>query len=48
MQMRGGRMVPDVVLEPGLVSLHAGQELEFYDEICAGQTYTTTDYSQDR
>jgi acyl dehydratase len=42
MQMRGGRMVPDVALEPGLVSLHAGQELEFYDEICAGQTYTTT------
>jgi acyl dehydratase len=42
MQMRGGRMLPEVPLEPGFTSLHAGQELEFYDEICAGQTYTAT------
>lgn len=40
MHMRGGRMLPEVPLEPGLTSLHAGQEFEFYDEICAGQTYT--------
>ncbi len=42
MQLRGGRMLPEVPLEPGVVSLHAGQELEFYDEIYAGQTYTAT------
>lgn len=40
MHMRGGRMLPEVPLEPGMVSLHAGQELEFYDEIYAGRTYT--------
>jgi acyl dehydratase len=42
MQLRGGRMLPEVPLEPGLVGLHAGQEIEFYDEIYAGQTYTAT------
>lgn len=42
MKMRGGRMRPDVPLEPGYASLHAGQDLEFIDEICAGQTYTIT------
>ncbi|MBI3250151.1 MAG: MaoC family dehydratase N-terminal domain-containing protein [Deltaproteobacteria bacterium] len=42
MKMRGGRMRPDVPLEPGYASLHAGQDLEFVDEICAGQTYTIT------
>lgn len=40
MHMRGGRMLPEVPLEPGLTSLHAGQEFEFSEEICAGQTYT--------
>ena len=42
MQMRGGHLLPEVPLEPGLVGLHAGQELEFYDEIYAGQTYSAT------
>jgi acyl dehydratase len=42
MQMRGGRMLPDVPLDPGLVSVHAGQELDLFDEICAGQTYTAS------
>lgn len=42
MKMRGGRMRPDVPLEPGYASLHAGQDLEFVDEIYAGQTYTVT------
>jgi len=42
MQMRGGRMLPEVPLPSGLTSLHAGQELDFYDEIVAGQTYTIT------
>jgi acyl dehydratase len=42
MQMRGGRMSPEVPLPSGLTSLHAGQELDFYDEIVAGQTYTIT------
>lgn len=42
MHLRGGRMLPEVPLPPGMVSLHAGQELEFYDEILAGQTYTAT------
>ena len=40
MHLRGGRMVPDVPLEPGFTSLHAGQEFEFYDEIYAGRTYS--------
>ena len=42
MKMRGGRMRPDVPLEPGYASLHAGQDIEFADEIYAGQTYTIT------
>lgn len=42
MRLRGGHMLPEVPLEPGIVGLHAGQELEFYDEIYAGQTYTVT------
>lgn len=42
MHLRGGRMLPEVPLAPGMVSLHAGQELEFYGEILAGQTYTAT------
>lgn len=42
MRMRGGRMLPEVPLESGVVGLHAGQELEFHDEIYAGQTYTAT------
>jgi acyl dehydratase len=39
MKLRGGRMQPEVPLPPGLVGLHAGQEVELYDEICAGRTY---------
>ncbi len=42
MRMRGGGMLPEVPLPSGLVSLHAGQELEFHAEIVAGQTYTIT------
>ena len=38
----GGSLLPEVALPPGLVSLHAGQELEFHAEIIAGQTYTIT------
>jgi acyl dehydratase len=40
MHLRGGKVLPEVPLEPGLASLHAGQELEFNDEIYAGRTYT--------
>lgn len=40
MHLRGGKVVPEVPLEPGLASLHAGQELEFNDEIYADRTYT--------
>lgn len=42
MKMRGGRMQPEVPLEPGFASLHAGQDIEFFDEIYAGETYTVT------
>ena len=42
MQMRGGLMRPEVPIEPGYASLHAGQDIEFTDEIYAGQTYTIT------
>jgi acyl dehydratase len=42
MKMRGGRMRPDVPIEPGFATLHAGQDIEFVDEIYAGQTYTIT------
>ena len=42
MRMRGGKLLPEVPLPSGLMSLHAGQEIEFHDEIIAGQTYTIT------
>jgi acyl dehydratase len=42
LRLRGGRMQPEVPLAPGLASVHAGQEMEFTDEIYAGQTYTVT------
>jgi acyl dehydratase len=42
LRLRGGRMQPEVPLEPGLASVHAGQEMEFSDELYAGQTYTVT------
>ena len=42
MWMRGGKLLPEVALPAGFMSLHAGQELEFHDEILAGQTYTMT------
>ena len=43
MKLRGGRMQPEVPLPAGLVGLHAGQEVEFYDEIFAGRTYGVKD-----
>ena len=42
MRLRGGRMLPEVTLPSGLTRLHAGQEIEFYDEIVAGGRYTIT------
>lgn len=40
MRLRGGKMLPEVPLPAGLMSLHAGQEVEFHDEIVAGRAYT--------
>ena len=40
MHIRGQRVLPEIPLDPGLTSLHAGQEFEYTDEIYAGQTYT--------
>ncbi len=42
MRMRGGKLLPEVALPAGFMSLHAGQEIEFHAEIIAGQTYTMT------
>jgi acyl dehydratase len=42
LQLRGDRRLPEVEIEPGFVTLNGGQELEFYDDLCAGQTYTAT------
>lgn len=42
MKIRGEYALPDAELGPGLVSLNAGQEFEFYDEIYAGQTYVVS------
>ena len=42
LQLRGDRRLPEVELDPGLVTLNGGQDLEFYDDLCAGQTYTAT------
>lgn len=42
MRLRGGKLLPEVPLPSGFMSLHAGQELEFHDEIIAGQAYTIT------
>lgn len=42
LQMRGDRRLPEVEIGPGLVTLNGGQDLEFYDDLCAGQTYTAT------
>jgi acyl dehydratase len=42
LQMRGDRRLLEVEIEPGLVTLNGGQDLEFYDDLCAGQTYTAT------
>jgi acyl dehydratase len=39
MKIRGEQALPDAQVGPGLVSLNAGQEFEFYDEIYAGRTY---------
>jgi acyl dehydratase len=40
LQLRGDRRVPEVAIAPGFVTLNGGQDLEFYDDLCAGQTYT--------
>lgn len=40
MRLRGGKMLPEVPLPAGSMSLHAGQEIEFHGEIVAGRTYT--------
>ena len=42
LRLRGGPMQPAVPLAPGLASLHAGQDIEFVEEIYAGQTYTVS------
>jgi len=42
MKIRGERALPDAEIGPGLVSLNAGQEFEFYDEIYAGRTYAVS------
>lgn len=39
MRLRDGKMLPEVPLPPGLMSLHAGQDIEFHGEIVAGRTY---------
>jgi len=39
MKIRGEHALPDAQMGPGLVSLNAGQEFEFYDEIYAGRKY---------
>jgi acyl dehydratase len=42
MKIRGERALPDAEISPGLVSLNAGQEFEFYHEIYAGRTYAVS------
>jgi len=42
MKIRGERALPDAEIGPGLVSLNAGQEFEFYDEIYAGRMYAVS------
>jgi acyl dehydratase len=42
MKIRGEYALPDAEIAPGLVSLNAGQEFEFYDEIYAGRTYAVS------
>ncbi len=42
MKIRGERALPDAEIGPGLVSLNAGQEFEFYDEIYVGRTYAVS------
>lgn len=42
MKIRGVLALPEAELAPGLVSLNAGLEFEFHDEIYAGQTYAVS------
>jgi acyl dehydratase len=42
MKIRGVLALPDAELAPGVVSLNAGLEFEFHDEIHAGQTYAVS------
>ncbi|MBM4256244.1 MAG: MaoC family dehydratase [Deltaproteobacteria bacterium] len=42
MKIRGVLALPEAELAPGLVSLNAGLEFEYHDEIYAGQTYAVS------
>lgn len=42
LKIRGERALPDAEVGPGLVSLNAGQEFEFYDELYAGRRYAVS------
>ena len=42
MKIRGVLALPEAELTPGLVSLNAGLEFEFHDEIYAGRTYVVS------
>jgi len=42
MKIRGVLALPEAELAPGLVSLNAGLEFEFHDEIYAGHTYAVS------
>ncbi|MGE0824927.1 MAG: MaoC family dehydratase N-terminal domain-containing protein [Candidatus Binatia bacterium] len=42
MKIRGVLALPEAELAPGLVSLNAGLEFEYHDEIYAGQTYVVS------
>ena len=42
MKIRGALALPEAELAPGLVSLNAGLEFEFHDEISAGRTYAVS------
>ena len=42
MKIRGVLALPEAELAPGLVSLNAGLEFEFHDEIYAGRTYAVS------
>jgi acyl dehydratase len=43
MKIRGVLALPEAELTPGFVSLNAGLEFEFHDEIYAGRTYAVSE-----